>query len=265
MSRRSVSLLPRKVREGQFGDLSVVLWVAVVPNLQIKFMKTIIRCLILSFVASLAASTARAQAPANDLFVNAITLNGPIVTTTGSNVGATKQFGGGGGGEPSIPGAFPGAFGGASVWWNWTATASGETTIDTEGSSFNTLLGIFTGAAQNQLTLVTSSDDFNGNPWSRVVFNAVAGTPYRIMVDGFRTGAGFGTPATGSITLNVKGVGGIDFISPAKGQVFTVGDPVTVSISINADFPNPPAGNVGFYANGNLFATLAAPPYTAVA
>src|SRR4029434_8537452 len=101
-----------------------------------------------SFVAVLAA---RAQAPVNDQFANAITLTGPIVTTTGSNVGATKQGGGGGGGEPSIPPQSLGTFGGASGWWNWTAAASGQTTIDTEGSSFNTLLGVFTGQAANRL------------------------------------------------------------------------------------------------------------------
>ena len=37
-------------------------------------------------------AAARAQAPANDNFFNAIPLNGPIVTTSGSNVGASKNF-----------------------------------------------------------------------------------------------------------------------------------------------------------------------------
>ncbi len=48
-------------------------------------------------------------------------------------------------------------------------------------------------------------------------------------------------------------------------SVYTVGDPVPLTVTINSDFPNPPAGSAGFYANGNLFATLAAPPYTAIA
>ncbi len=214
------------------------------------------------------AATASAQAPANDNFANAITLNGPIVTTTGSNVGATKPFGPGG--EPSIPGAFPGAFGGASVWWNWTAAASGQTTIDTEGSSFNTLLGVWSGPAVNQLTLVASSDDFEGNQWSKVTFNAVAGTTYRIMVDGFRSGAGFGAPATGNIILHVKGVGGLD-ISLTNGMVFTVGDPIPVSVTFTPDFPNPPATRVDFYRRGSpftppvLFASDDSAPFSAVA
>ena len=87
------------------------------------FMRTILRLTFVFCLAISTAITASAQAPANDLFANAITINGPIATVTGSNVGATKQFGGGGGGEPSIGGGL-GNFGGASVWWNWTAAAS---------------------------------------------------------------------------------------------------------------------------------------------
>jgi hypothetical protein len=213
--------------------------------------------------------TASAQAPANDLFGNAITINGPIATVTGSNVGATKQFGGGGGGEPSIgPGL--GNFGGASVWWNWTAAASGQTTIDTEGSDFNTLLGAFTGAAQNALTLVAGNDNFEANQWSRITFDAVAGTTYRIMVDGFRSGPGFGAPATGNIKLNVKGVGGLD-ISLTNGMVFTVGEPIPVSVTFTPEFPNPPATRVDFYRRGSpftapvLFGSDDTEPFSAVA
>ena len=233
-------------------------------------MQSLLRHLVVAGLATFAAVTASAQAPANDAFANAITLNGPIVTTVGSNVGATKAFGGGGGGEPSIPGGTLGVFGGASVWWNWTAAASGQTTINTEGSDFNTLLGVWTGAAQNRLTIVAGNDDFEGNQWSKVAFNAVAGTTYRIMVDGFRSGAGFGAPATGNIKLNVKGVGGLD-ISVTNGMVFTVGEPIPVSVTFTPDFPNPPATQVKFYYRSSpftapvLFATDDTEPFSALA
>lgn len=219
-----------------------------------------------SLFSLVSTAAALAQAPANDNFADAIVLSGPIVTATGSNVGATKPFGPNG--EPSIGGGL-GNFGGASVWWRWTATASGTTTVDTEGSSFNTLLGVFTGAAVNQLTLAAGNDDFQGNSWSKVTFEAVAGTTYNIMVDGFRSGPGFGSPATGSIVLNVKGVGGLN-ITPASGSVFTVGDSIPVEVTFTPDFPNPPATRVEFYRQGSPFtapvlvATDEAAPFSAV-
>src|ERR1043165_7763635 len=92
-------------------------------------------------------------APANDNFASPIVLTGPIVTGTGSNVGATKQF-------PAEP-FIAGNFGGASVWWTWTATASGQTTIDTSGSDFNTLLGVYTGNAVKQLLTIADNNDYN--------------------------------------------------------------------------------------------------------
>src|SRR5688572_19275977 len=203
-------------------------------------------------LALMAPLIAFGQAPANDLFANAITINGPIATVTGSNGGATKPQGGGGGGDPSRPPPSLGTVGGASVWWDWTAAASGQTTIDTEGSDFNTLLGVFNGEAQNRLTLVAGNDNFDANQWSRVVFNAIAGTTYRIMVDGFRSGPGFGAPATGNIRLNVKGVGGLD-ISLTNGMVFTAGEAIPVSVSFTPEFPNPPATRVDFYRRGSPF------------
>src|SRR5688500_11064007 len=173
------------------------------------FMKQTLRVLGSTLLVFLSIAAAVAQ-PANNNCVDAITLIGPIVTTTGSNVGANKQ-GGFGGGEPN----HGGNRGGASVWWNWTATASGQTTIDTMGSDFDTLLGVYTGPAVNQLAPVAGNNDYQGNTWSRVQFNAVAGTVYRIAVDGFRPGQFGGPPAaTGNITLHVQGVGGLTVITP---------------------------------------------------
>src|SRR5213595_1867758 len=105
-------------------------------------MKTLI-CTVSVVSLALFAPVTVSAAPAKDNFGSAIPLTGPIVTTTGSNVGATQDFRSG---EPFIAGNF----GGASVWWTWTATASGQTTIDTMGSDFNTLLGVYTGTAANQ-------------------------------------------------------------------------------------------------------------------
>jgi hypothetical protein len=145
--------------------------------------------------------------------------------------------------------------------------ASGATTIDTMGSDFNTLLGVFTGDVAAQLTLVADNDNFGGNTWSRVQFNAVAGTTYRIVVDGFRGGGGpgGGQPARGNIRLNILGPGGVLLDSPLNGMQFTAGDPIPVSVSISSDFPSPPATRVDFYRNGAVFASVTNAPYSVLA
>jgi uncharacterized repeat protein (TIGR02543 family) len=77
--------------------------------------------------------------------------------------------------------------GGASIWYSWTAPASEVVRIDTSASDFDTLLGVYTGTALNNLVEVASNDDFIGggvNLWSRVRFKATSGTLYRIRVDG---------------------------------------------------------------------------------
>src|SRR5262249_38683458 len=90
--------------------------------------------------------------------------------------------------------------GGRSVWYKWTAPVTGEAVVDTMGSSFDTLLAVYTGNAINSLVLVAESDDFTPqSPFGRVTFNAVAGTTYQIAVDGYNDGTG---TFTGSIALH---------------------------------------------------------------
>src|SRR6266545_2492333 len=116
-----------------------------------------IRPLLVPALVLLTGLAARAQ-PANDNLANAWTLVGTSVSTNGSSDGATKEPG-----EPNHAG-FPG---GRSVWFNWTAPTNVTVRIDTVGSGFNTLLGVYTGDAVNALTLVAQNDDiqpgFGGN------------------------------------------------------------------------------------------------------
>jgi len=97
------------------------------------------------------------------------------VRARSSNLLATKEPG-----EPDIAGN-PG---GKSVWWQWPAPVSGPITLSTDGSSFDTLLGVFTGTSLSNLVLVASNDDANATLQSEVAFNAVAGTNYQIVGDG---------------------------------------------------------------------------------
>lgn len=122
-------------------------------------------------------------APANDYFTNAIVLGGGSGSTNGSTVGATKETG-----EPSIGGNA----GGASVWFRWVAPANGTMVFSTAGSSFDTMLAVYTGTNVSTLTLVGANDDIEYPTLltSAVTFAATTGTEYRITVDGYSGGSG---------------------------------------------------------------------------
>ena len=153
--------------------------------------------------------------PPNDDFANRIGLSGFVVSVTGQNTNATKEPG-----EPD----HAGNSGGKSVWWTWTAPASGMTTIATTGSSFDTLLAVYTGSSVSALSLVASNDDESPEVFtSRLTFSAQAGTAYQIAVDGWGG-------ASGSIVLNLQEAVAAPTISAfsvmpspiAVGGVFTI-------------------------------------------
>jgi hypothetical protein len=101
----------------------------------------------------------------------------PAAWQFGSNRFATKQTG-----EPD----HAGNAGGHSVWFKWTAPRSTTVSIDTCNSHFDSLLAIYTGAELESLTEVASNDDGSGGcaSQSKVSFEAIANTVYRIAVDG---------------------------------------------------------------------------------
>ncbi|HVM46694.1 MAG TPA: hypothetical protein VMU04_01640 [Candidatus Acidoferrum sp.] len=135
----------------------------------------------------------------NDMFSNCQAIAGLTGTIYGFNIGATKEAG-----EPYLADDA----GGASVWYCWTAPASGMEVFDTIGSysvgtvvtNLDTLLAVYTGYALNALTLVAADDDYGGDRASRLAFRSVAGTTYHIAVDGYNF---TDKPAvTGMIELN---------------------------------------------------------------
>ena len=52
------------------------------------------------------------------------------------------------------------------------------------------MLGVYTGGSVSALTAKASDDDSGGNLTSKVSFAAVAGTVYRIAVDGYSGASG---------------------------------------------------------------------------
>ncbi len=117
-------------------------------------------------------------APPNDHFVNAMVLTGVTNFATGSNAGATSEPG---------ESKHANAPGGASVWWSWQAPFTGTVLISTAGSSFDTLLSVYTGHALSNLQTVAENDDAGGFGvvTSSLVFRAFAGETFHVAVDGF--------------------------------------------------------------------------------
>ncbi len=125
--------------------------------------------------------------PMNDDFASPEVLSPTPMTAGGINRLATKQAG-----EPN----HAGDPGGHSLWFSWTPSSSGPVDISACGYAreMDTLLAVYTGSAVGALTPVASNDDAAGSPPnqlcessrgnSEVVFDAVAGTTYRIAVDG---------------------------------------------------------------------------------
>lgn len=147
-----------------------------------------------SYEFSLVASSLSSR---NDDFANLQAINGSSGVVAGDSLGASK--------EPAEPN-HANDIGGASVWYRWTAPASGLYTFDTFGSSFDTVLGVYTGNNVSALSAVASSDNAGASAQSRVTFNAIVNTTYYIAVDGKSTGkdqvTGLAHCQTGLIMLN---------------------------------------------------------------
>ena len=114
--------------------------------------------------------------PLNDAFAQATVLDGTSGTAAGWNLNATLESG-----EP----AHAGTSGGKSVWWQWTPAASGTASFDTHGSGFDTVLAVYAGSGVSTLAEIASNDnDGSAGNASGLSFAAMAGTTYRIAVDG---------------------------------------------------------------------------------
>ena len=121
--------------------------------------------------------------PANDDFANATLLSGiSVMRNSDTNVAATLETG-----EAA---KVAGISASTSVWYSWTAPVNGTVRIDTGGSDFDTLLGVYTGNAVDALIEVASDDDDPPSQTSSVTFDVVNGSTYRIRTDGFGGAAG---------------------------------------------------------------------------
>lgn len=158
----------------------------------------------LSLIFSLvAAGAAFALPPANDSFTTRESLgSGTSVTIQGDNTDATHEAG-----ETTY-----GGIASSSVWYDWTAPATGWVTVSSLTLTLDSVLGVFTGSGVNALTQAGFNDDAaQPEPgyyerMSSLSFHAVAGTSYKISVSGYEDGSitsagafiltlGYSTPA----------------------------------------------------------------------
>ncbi|OCR01383.1 hypothetical protein BCD67_23300 [Oscillatoriales cyanobacterium USR001] len=161
----------------------------------------------------------------NDNFANAIVVTGTTYTASSTNVEATGEAEEPGGGSSESVN---------SLWWSWTVPVAGNVTINTSGSSFDTILDVYTGTALDNLTFIAGDDDSSSSLASSVSFATTAGTTYQIAVDGYGTETGTivlnffydNFPTVINITSPIDGTYGIGQIIPITVQY---SEPVTVT------------------------------------
>lgn len=133
-----------------------------------------------------------------------------------------------------------------TLWWKITPTTDGDLVVDTFGSDFDTVLGVYTGASVDNLNTIAANDDAGGTLQSKVTFAATAGTTYYLQVDG-------GGRSRGSTILNVAGseinvtdgtttldngtgvfdVGTVDGVATDPEQTFTIENNGSTNLTIS--------------------------------
>jgi autotransporter-associated beta strand protein len=203
--------------------------------------------------------------PANDNFANRITLIGSHLSNVpGSNIGATA--------EPGEPFHADG-IGEKSVWWTWTAPASGGLTLTTQGSTIDTLLAVYTGTSVDNLTFIAANDEDPLSIYtSRITCNVTAGTSYQIAVDGFEGEAGdirlrldldvaFPVPANDNFANRITLTGNSFSTNVSNiGASYEPGEPMHLVTlggkSVWWQWTAPSSGGVTLTASNNLVDTL---------
>jgi subtilisin family serine protease len=190
--------------------------------------------------------------PPNDNFSNATKIVAGGSLLTGRNKFATRETG-----EPF----HAGTSGARSLWWNWSPAVSGPVLVDTAGSTFDTVIGVYTGSSVSSLTTIASVDDAGGRLQGFLTFNATNGVTYRIAV------SSYDTPQFGNIRLRVEPNGVVDvnapqvyINSPVAGSTIYTNQSNQIVVSGVAYDPSPNASGVSevqVRVNNALVATTA--------
>lgn len=178
------------------------------------------------------AGPAQAAAPTNDGFAAAAVLSGTSLAVTGSSVDATTEAS-----EP-LTTSYGDAVG-STVWYRWTAPATADYAITTDGSDFDTTLTVFTGSSLGTLKMVTTNDDgtmgnadLTASNGSETGFHATAGTTYAIQVGGYA-----GAQGTYRLALGPASIAGTITYEATAGDGLQDG-----CVAFYADLNSPPVG-----------------------
>jgi choice-of-anchor C domain-containing protein len=142
-------------------------------------------------------------------FSNRISFNPLVGPVLGNNTGANPAP------EAGAPQFIDGKPYGRSIWYTWHASFDGVVSLTTRGSSFDTLLAVYTGTNVAELTPVAADDDSGGFFTSLVGFNCVAGTDYQIQVAGFQG-------AYGTVVLGLPSGTAYRVLNPTSGDALPV-------------------------------------------
>ena len=179
--------------------------------------------------------------PANDLYAYATPIYGEQYSIYASTRNATRE-----GGEPSHGGLTAGR----SVWWTWTAPASGPATLECDSAELQPLLAVYTGRGLTNLALVAETAH-SGEGSGHLQFNAVAGVTYSIVIDGENES---GSSFLFALTMELLRIS-----APLPGQVFSHPAAFQVSAAVPASMTG--VEQMEFYDNKQLIAVATNAPF----
>jgi hypothetical protein len=170
-------------------------------------------------------STSHMPPPINDNFANRIPVSGYGLLGTSYDINATT--------ENSEPGN-----GFASIWWSWTAPASGQVVVLARGTPGYPGMDIYTGSelgALNQVPVINSSYYHNGT-----LFQASAGQNYKMQALSFG--------GQGAVQLVIGALPNLVVTSPITGTILS-NHSITISASANDSISQITSISYSIYSN----------------
>lgn len=190
-----------------------------------------------------------AAPPVNDNFANAVPVTTAIFTSTVDNSSATSEA------TDPVPPCVAGQSqnpAGKSVWWQYTARTAGNATITTLGSSYDTVLSVYTGTVGNFTNVACNNDASASVKQSDVQIAVTVGTTYFFMVTAFDTTQ---CPPAGTNSAECGGNTVFNFSGPipaglnASPSSMSITAGATATFTINTLSP-PLSGQVTFSIAG---------------